>query len=322
MNEKSPLISVVIPCYNHGKYVEEAIDSCLQSTFPDFEIIVVNDGSTDPYTQEVLANLSKPKTLIIHQEHKGVSAARNTGIRHARGNYIFPLDADDMIDRSLLEREFHILETNPALGFVSCWVKSFGDSSIVWRTGPYQLDNLLVCNSVAVGSLFRKEAWEQVGGYNEQMRKGYEDWDFWISLGGKGWKGDIIPEALYYHRRHSPSMLTQAIKIHDELMEQIRQNHPELYPREKSGGVKRYRLSNMKPHIARQPIKKVTGMARPPVDKPAPSPAMSTKPVKKTAPPKRSRRKPVKNRKGRQERLVSVKTTSIQKALAKPVLFI
>lgn len=235
--EKTPAVSIIIPCYNYGKYLHEAIDSCLQSTFTDFEIIVVNDGSTDPETIQIVTQLNKPKTRVIHQENKGLPAARNAGIKQARGKYILPLDADDAIHPTLLEKEVAILEARPDVGFVSSWLQCFGDTTARWKFPPYNFYKLLFQNIIVVTSLFRKEAWEQVGGYNEQMT-GYADWDFWISLGEKGFLGHMIPEVLFYYRKHGYTMSMRSKERKDELIDQIRKNHPVLYTKEKLAELK------------------------------------------------------------------------------------
>ncbi len=90
-----PKVSVIIPCYNHGKYIDEAVDSILNQTFKDFEIIIVNDGSTDELTNNKLKQYDKPKTFVINKENEGLSVARNTAIKRAVGEYILTLDADD-----------------------------------------------------------------------------------------------------------------------------------------------------------------------------------------------------------------------------------
>ena len=92
-----PKVSVIIPCYNAGEWIDEAVDSVLSQTYKDYEIIIVNDGSSDPLTQEKLRSYESSSIQVIHQENKGPAAARNTGIRSARGEYILPLDADDML---------------------------------------------------------------------------------------------------------------------------------------------------------------------------------------------------------------------------------
>jgi glycosyltransferase involved in cell wall biosynthesis len=333
MSDKSPLVSVVIPCYNYGKYVEEAIDSCLQSTLTDLEIIVVNDGSTDPDTIEFLAQLDKPKTLVIHQENKGLPAARNVGIRQSRGKYILPLDADDKIDPSLLEKEVDILESDPHLGFVTSWMKSFGDSQVVWRFPAYNFYKLLFCNMVANSSLFRKEAWEQVDGYNEQMKRGYEDWDFWISLGEKGWRGNTIPEALLFWRKHSRSMISESVRIHDHLVEQIIQNHPSLYTPEKKLELRQIWLPTEKPNAGRLTGKPSSAVKTAPSSLPAMH-AASAKPQSKKekknrtspAPEKKQsvvQRKPSSTPRSKLPRSMEGKThTQTKKSFSKPLLFI
>lgn len=225
----TPIVSVVIPCYNYGAYVEDAIRSCLRSTWQDLEILVVDDGSTDPETERVLKELNFPKTRVIHQENKGLPAARNRGIREAAGRYILPLDADDTIHPTLIEKALILLEAHPGLGFASFWLRHFGDEDWVWMPPPFNFATLLDDNIVTVASLFRKAAWEEVGGYNEAMRQGYEDWDFWISLAKWGWIGRQIPEPLFNYRRHGHTMVHEAHKKRETLVAQLRANHPGLY---------------------------------------------------------------------------------------------
>ncbi|MFY0543725.1 glycosyltransferase family 2 protein [Brevibacillus sp. H7] len=244
MNDHTPpLVSIVIPCYNYGKYLEEAIDSCLASSFKDIEIIVVNDGSTDPDTFQVLKKLNKPKTRVIHQPNRGASAARNAGVRVARGIYIYPLDADDTIHPSLLAKEVAILNARPKVGFVSSWMRCFGHKNLVIKYGRYNFYRLIFRNMIVSGSMFRKKAWKQVGGYNEKL-KGYEDWDFWISLGEKGWLGYIIPEPLFQHRKHGWSKYCASRQMNAFLIRQIRKNHPALYSKKRLALLRRIWLPN------------------------------------------------------------------------------
>lgn len=225
----APLVSVVIPCYNYGAYVEDAVRSCLRSTWQDLEILVIDDGSTDPETQRVLDGLNYPKTRVIHQENRGLPAARNRGIREAVGRYVLPLDADDTIHPTLIEKALLLLEANPGLGFASFWLRHFGDEDWVWMPPPFNFGTLLDDNIVTVASLFPKAAWEEVGGYNEAMRQGYEDWDFWITLAKRGWIGRQIPEPLFNYRRHGHTMVHEAHKKRDALVAKLRANHPGLY---------------------------------------------------------------------------------------------
>lgn len=229
ITERPPKVSVVIPCFNYGRYLLEAIDSVLASTFLDLEILVVDDGSTDPQTLLILDGLARPKTRVIRQANKGLPAARNAGFREAVGKYVLPLDADDKITPTLIEKAYWVLESRPSLGFVSCWLQHFGQEQWVWAPEPYNLYRLLHGNMVTVTSLVRRKAWEMVGGFDESMVGGYEDWEFWIRLGARGWHGFRIPEPLFLYRKHGASMITEAEKRHPQLVEAIRQRHPWLY---------------------------------------------------------------------------------------------
>lgn len=226
---EKPLLSVIIPCFNYGQYLEEAIDSVLASTFQNFEIIVVDDGSTDLATIEILKNLNKPKTKIIHQKNQGLATARNSGIKIAQGKYILPLDADDTIEPTYIEKCLEILESQPEIGFVYSWVQKFGDDNTIWRTEEFDLNKLLRYNHISVSSIFRHEGWEAVGGYNPNMKFGYEDWDFWLSLAEAGWRGRLIKESLFLHRRHGKTMTHDAKEKYDYLIKQLQENHKELF---------------------------------------------------------------------------------------------
>ena len=113
-------VSVVIPCYNQGAFIDDAVNSVLAQTFSDFEIIIVNDGSTDATTNALLERYSRPKTTVIHTENQGVCAARNTAIKAAAGKYILPLDADDKIEPTYLEKAVNVFDNHPETGVVWC----------------------------------------------------------------------------------------------------------------------------------------------------------------------------------------------------------
>lgn len=237
-NQYSPKVSVVITCFNYGKYIEEAIGSVLNSTFKDVEIIVVDDGSTDLLTRHVLNWLNNSKTTVIRQSNKGAAAARNTGIRHARGEYIYSLDSDDKIHPKLLEKAVAVLDKRPKVGFVSSWLRRFGKTRSVLRYPSYNFYTLLFRNIIVSGSMFRKSAWKQVGGYNQKMR-GFEDWEFWISLGAKGWLGYIIPKPMFLYRKHHDSKLNRSLKMRNKLIKQIRKKHAHLYTKRTLTKLKR-----------------------------------------------------------------------------------
>ncbi|MCM8711962.1 glycosyltransferase family 2 protein [Clostridium sp. SYSU_GA19001] len=224
-----PKVSIIITCYNYGEYLDAAIYSCLKSTCKDIEILVVNDGSTDPYTLKVLNRIRHPKIHIINQANKGLPAARNAGIKQASSEYILPVDADDLISSTLIEKELSILERKTEISVVTHWTRAFGTENWVWRPQPFNIKTLLQENIVCVTSLFRKKAWEDVCGYNEQMNEGYEDWDFWISLAENNCLFYTIPEVLFFYRRHGKTMVHDSDRKREYLINKIKKNHKDLY---------------------------------------------------------------------------------------------
>jgi len=221
-------VSVIIPCYNQGQYVDEAVDSILNQTFQDFEIIIVNDGSTDELTIERLKQYHKPKTRVLHTENQGLPYARNTGIETAKGEYILPLDADDYFGATFLEKAVHVLDTQPKTGVVTCGMQCFGVSQKKHLPKGGGVKNFLAQNNACVASMFRKICWEQAGGYNETP-KGYEDWNLWLDITKRGWLVYVISEYLFYYRRRPGSMIRESDEMKPALIKQLVNNHRELF---------------------------------------------------------------------------------------------
>jgi glycosyltransferase involved in cell wall biosynthesis len=202
-----PKVSVVIPCYNQGHFLDEAVDSVLVQTFRDFEIIVVDDGSTDPFTEHLLADYRKQKTSVLHTANQGLASARNNGIREASGQYILPLDADDRIAPEYLAEAVQVLDGNPDIGIVYCRARLFGAVDTEWNLPEYSLAEMLQDNLIFCTALFRRADWELAGGYDPGMVYGWEDYDFWLSLIEKGRGVYRIPEYLFSYRVASDSMV-------------------------------------------------------------------------------------------------------------------
>lgn len=222
-------VSVVIPCYNQGQFVDNAVASILNQTYQDFEIIIVNDGSSDQFTLNKLENYDQPKTQVIHTNNQGLSAARNNGIKIAKGNYILVLDADDSFEPTFLEKAVTYLDNNPDIGVVTCGIRSFGEEE--WTSFPSGGDvTAFFFKSNSCGNaLYRKKCWEDAGGYDENMKEGYEDWNFWIAVTKKGWKVYSIPELLFNYRTSKTSMVNESYKKNAELIKQIVINHKEVF---------------------------------------------------------------------------------------------
>lgn len=202
-----PFVSVIIPCYNSHQYLNEAIVSVQQQTYNDVEIIVVNDGSTKKETITVLEGLPAQVTLL-NKPNGGLASARNFGIAHSTGAIIVTLDSDDKFEKTFIKSALAVMQSNSAVGIVSSYVQEFGTSSNLWRTTAVDDASFLTENRVVACCAFRKQCWEEVGGYDEAMRSGCEDWEFWIRVTQKGWKVHVIPKPLFFYRKHASSMLT------------------------------------------------------------------------------------------------------------------
>ncbi len=196
---KEPKISVISACYNHGKFINEMIESVFNQTLDDYEIIIVNDGSTDN-TAEILKNINQERVKIIHTENQGPSDARNTAIRHARASIIMNLDADDKIAPDLLKKAYNIFSSRPNVGIVYSDAELFGTRSGKFKLADYSLKKMLFDNRIISQAFFRKEDWEKVGGYSAELVYDLEDWDFWLLIIELGRDVAKIPEKLVYYR--------------------------------------------------------------------------------------------------------------------------
>jgi glycosyltransferase involved in cell wall biosynthesis len=203
---EKPLVSVIIPCFNYGQYVEEAIDSILRQTFQDFEIIVVDGGSTDNSTVTTLKYLQKPKTKIYYRKGRHlVGDNRNFGIQKAKGKYICCLDADDKIKSTYLEKALFLLEVY-AYDIVSTSVQCFGNSIETWNiVANPTLAEILKGNQVSTVAVFSKQMWEKANGYHDYgIGKDHisEDWDLWVRMMALGARVINISESLMLYRIH------------------------------------------------------------------------------------------------------------------------
>ncbi len=205
-----PKVSVLIPCHDLGRFLDEAVDSVLRQTRQDFEILVVDDGSTDAATRELLASYERPRTRVLTTAHRGLAGARNLALEHAAGEYVCALDADDRLEPRFLERTVGELERDPSLTFVSCWLRTFGDEDWVWRQERCDLAAVLAEDTVLTAAPVRRQAVLAAGGWDPGMpAPGYEDWDLWITLLERGARGEIVPEVLFAYRRRPGSMSEQ-----------------------------------------------------------------------------------------------------------------
>lgn len=205
----NPRISIIIPCYNHGQYVREAISSVENCTDKHlYEMIIVNDGSTDAFTIEEMGRLANDGYHVINQVNQGLGRTRNNGIKAAKGEYILPLDSDNRIRPEYIYESIKILDAHPQIAMVYGDAEFFGDKSKRHVVGEFNLQNMMVENQIDACAVYRKSVWEAVGGYDEKMPiMGYEDWDMWLNMTFKHYRFHYIPEILFDYRVLGNSML-------------------------------------------------------------------------------------------------------------------
>ena len=187
----------------------------------------------------MIDGLDWPRNRVIRQDNRGLSAARNAGIGEARGELVVPLDADDELTPEFLERLVDALDADPGAAFACCWARLFGDIDAVWvprRYNPYQL---LLSNSVVGCVVLRRAAWEAVGGYDETMTNGNEDWELWIRLMAAGWGVAEVDEPLFRYRKHGISMSVETESRFEAGRKEIVERHPELYAEERLDAARR-----------------------------------------------------------------------------------
>ncbi len=155
-------ISIVIPCYNHGMTLPETLKS-IENVRDDniVEVIIVNDGSTDPQTCKLFDGLNNSSYILLNQSNRGLAAARNAGIHISKGEYILPLDADNRIRAGLVERGVRILQNHKNVGVVYGDAQYFGIKQGRWSVGPFDKYRLLAWNYIDACAVFRKKIWEQ-----------------------------------------------------------------------------------------------------------------------------------------------------------------
>ncbi|MEX2639321.1 MAG: glycosyltransferase family A protein [Balneolales bacterium] len=234
MSRVRGLVSVVIPCYNHGDYILDTVQSVLDQTYKNYEVFIVDDGSDDLQTRKVLWELDHPQIKVLRKVNGHVSSARNHGIRFSTGEFILSLDSDDQFTPDFLEKAVPILNQDLDTGAVTCYANVFdhkGHITSHHKTGGGTSDFLAENNSMA-SALFRYQCWEETGGYNESYNattKGFEDWDFWLMVTRAGWKIHSIPEYLIHYRKAPHSMSQQYENEVPAMMKQLVLKHEDVY---------------------------------------------------------------------------------------------
>ncbi|WP_034721888.1 glycosyltransferase family 2 protein [Chryseobacterium sp. UNC8MFCol] len=212
-----PTISIIVPCYNQAIYLDECLQSVLDQTYGNWECIIVDDGSPDN-TKEVTEKwIEKDNRFIyLHKENGGLSSARNAGIEAAKGAWILPLDADDKISNRYLE--LAAKEFDKQYTIIYCKAKKFGSVNEFWELPDFSHLALAQTNIIFCTAFFKKQSWEEVGGYDTHMLYGLEDWEFWISLLENGGNVYRIDDVCFYYRIKENSMITELSQSRKTMM--------------------------------------------------------------------------------------------------------
>ncbi len=231
-NNRETIITIIVPWYNYANYLEECISSIVAQTYTNYEIIIVNDGSTDNF-HEVADRIKllnkKTQITIIDQNNSGQPAIpRNKGISHALGKFILCLDADDKISSNFLMECMRLFTEHSEISIVYPNLQEFGDRFNYADYGNLSQDTLIITNTQPTASIFRKKAWVDAGGFATNA-PGYEDWDFWISCRESGHKAMNAKNAIFYYRIHGNSLLNCTKRVDQERKAQLILNHPNLY---------------------------------------------------------------------------------------------
>jgi glycosyltransferase involved in cell wall biosynthesis len=220
------LVSVIIPCYNSGATLKKTIDSIKKQSYRNIEIVVVDDGSDCKMTKNFLDSLNG--IHLIRQKNKGLASARNAGILFAKGELILPLDSDDWLHPTMIKSLLDVLQSQSGF-YCYCDTVLEGERSGL-LSKEYNFFEQLFLNQLPYCLLFRKSLWQIVGGYDESMILGYEDWEFNIRLGKAGYFPIHVSQPLFHYRVSKNGMLiSKSNLIHGDIWKTIQKKHFELY---------------------------------------------------------------------------------------------
>jgi glycosyltransferase involved in cell wall biosynthesis len=229
----NPLVSVIMPTYNQGAYIAKSLDSVAKQIYQNWECIVVDDGSKDD-TEKIVKNIIKKDSRFkyIKQGNLGPSSARNAGILQSSGKYILPLDSDDIISPRYIQEAINVFVGNDKMKLVYCEAEFFGEKSGKWELPNYSFDKLLFSNMIFCSAVYRKSDYDKTKGYNENMREGLEDWDFWLSFLEKDDLVYKIPETHFFYRIKKSSRNADShndSEVVQKMYKRIYLNHEEKY---------------------------------------------------------------------------------------------
>lgn len=229
----NPIVSIITPCYNQEEYLAETLECILAQTFQFWECIIVNDGSTDNTEGVAMAFVNRDNRFKYYfKNNSGVCETRNFAVTKSKGTYLLPLDSDDIIGDGYLQDAVDLFKTNEQIDLIHADGVFFGGYSGQILLKPFEYKILLLENTFFCPVFFKKKDFERVGGYNVNMKKGWEDWELMISLLDEKSIVVKIPK-VYYHYRILQNSRERMITLDQkyELFMQIYNNHKDTYDR-------------------------------------------------------------------------------------------
>lgn len=226
-----PKVSIITPVYNRPQYLEEAVLSIQSQTYTDWEHIIIDDGSTNPLTQEVLKRIeSNPKVTILKKENAGLGAARNFGIEQCTGEFILTLDDDDKWREDFIEKALDMFKRDDTLGAVTSRFQEIGDRDRLIMPLGGSVKNFLVGNNCA-HAMFKKKDWADAGKYDEDYSfQAYTDWDLWLRISAMGKIIGVIDDTCFFYRIHkNGSMLADSEAAHLEMFRYLIEKNKSIY---------------------------------------------------------------------------------------------
>jgi glycosyltransferase involved in cell wall biosynthesis len=220
-------VTVVITCFNYGRFLGEAVTSALDQEGGAPRVVVVDDGSTERETIEALDRLPE-EIEVVRQQRAGVGAARNAGLSRVETPYVLVLDADDRLTRDALLVLRERLERDPALGFAYGRMRFFGDWEGELRFPPYDAYALLYRHTIGLSALMRREVVDATGGFDPAFEH-FEDWELWVNALAHGWRGAQVDAVTVEYRRHGGSKQGADRRRYRQMFQALRRKHASLY---------------------------------------------------------------------------------------------
>lgn len=229
-------VSIIIPCYNQEKFVSEAIESALNQTYKNVEIVIVNDASKDNSSEVIKEYAKKHRNILFfdEKENRGVVKARNLAIEASSGDYILPVDADDKIDPTFCEKAVKILDSDEEIRIVYSRIQFFGSINKEFKLEAFNPNRIIFNNCIPNTAMYRKEDFLAVGGYQDYMKDGLEDWNMWLSILEIAPNKDkcaykIDEKLLFYRQLETVTRSDFNFQKRNELYVNMIVNHTSLY---------------------------------------------------------------------------------------------